>query len=639
MKTFTTGSNRALRTTSVLGRGGEGTVFNIEGQPDLAAKIYTDGKHLARRDKIAAMVANELHKTSPLVAFPIETLKGDGGDFIGFTMRKVSGVRPVHELYAPGSRKVQFPKADYRFLVRTALNVARAIASVHQSGCVVGDINHSGMLISSGATVTLIDADSFQVRAGTAVYRCLVGTGDYTPPELQGAKLDRVDREPVHDAFGLAVIVFQLLFMGRHPFAGRFSGQGDMPIERAIKEGRFAYSSRKNETRMEPPPFVPTLGDVPPEVASAFERAFAADPSMFRSRPVAKEWVSLLTKFEADLIPCRINPSHHHPKNARGCQWCRLENGTGVTLFPMPDMAVGSNARANFDLTAAIAAIERVVEPGPAPEPALHFKLSAPAARSAHAIDVRRSRLVGRIAGAMIAAISIAIAFNGVPLGLAGLLITGFLFFGRNEGIEQLRAATIKAEGEWKFAAQEWAAEAGNASFLRKREELRNIGKEYQTLSSLEKRQIDDLDSRRAEIQLRRFLEGHPIDRAKIAGIGGGRKSTLASYGIENAFDVTARAIAAVPGFGPSLTSNLLTWRETVQRRFVFNPSLGTDPAAIRQVKDAIARRRNDIEQALRRGPIELEQIRNHAFSIRSKPTQRLVEAFRAMTQAKADFS
>jgi DNA-binding helix-hairpin-helix protein with protein kinase domain len=30
--------------------------------------------------------------------------------------------------------------------------------------------------------------------------------------------------------------------MGRHPFAGRYLGLGEMPIERAIAECRFAYS-------------------------------------------------------------------------------------------------------------------------------------------------------------------------------------------------------------------------------------------------------------------------------------------------------------------------------------------------------------------------------------------------------------
>ncbi|MFX9050393.1 hypothetical protein ABTN54_20170, partial [Acinetobacter baumannii] len=75
--------------------------------------------------------------------------------FLGFLMRLVSGYRPIHELYGPKSRKAHFPKADYRFLVRAALNVSNAVVKVHQSGCVIGDFNHSGVLVSNEATVSL----------------------------------------------------------------------------------------------------------------------------------------------------------------------------------------------------------------------------------------------------------------------------------------------------------------------------------------------------------------------------------------------------------------------------------------------------------------------------------------------------
>lgn len=45
-----------------------------------------------------------------------------------------------------------------------------------------------------------------------------------------------------------------MLFMGRHPFAGRYLGSGEMPIPRAIKECRFAYGARRTAVQMEKPP-------------------------------------------------------------------------------------------------------------------------------------------------------------------------------------------------------------------------------------------------------------------------------------------------------------------------------------------------------------------------------------------------
>ena len=141
---------------------------------------------------------------------------------------------------------------------------------MHAAGCVIGDLNHSGILVGTDATATLIDCDSFQFSKDGKTYYCEVGVPDYTPPELQGRSLSNVPRTQNHDAFGLGVAIFSLLFLGRHPFAGKYLGRGDMPEEQAIAEYRFAYSSERSRTQTEPPPFAPTLSYVPKELAAAF---------------------------------------------------------------------------------------------------------------------------------------------------------------------------------------------------------------------------------------------------------------------------------------------------------------------------------------------------------------------------------
>jgi DNA-binding helix-hairpin-helix protein with protein kinase domain len=264
----------------------------------------------ARREKILAMVQASLHSGANGVAYPIAPLFHSSGAFAGFTMQKVGKRRPIHELYSPSSRRQQFSKADFRFLIRSALNVANAVAAVHSAGCVIGDINHSGILISQDAIAALIDADSFQFHFQGHTFRCAVGVPDFTPPELQGGRLDRTDRTSNHDAFGLAVVIFQMLFMGRHPFVGGYLGGGDMPMERAIAECRFTYSSDRGRTRMEAPPHVPSLEDIPPELANAFETAFSPK-SLNGGRPTAADWCRLLKGAEAQIVRCQSSPSHH----------------------------------------------------------------------------------------------------------------------------------------------------------------------------------------------------------------------------------------------------------------------------------------------------------------------------------------
>src|SRR5258708_7302656 len=125
-----------------MGRGGEGEVYLVSNDPKTAVKIYTNLKNIQREAKVSAMVNYKLADKTSLVAFPNGIVKTKTGVFVGFVMKLVRGYRPLHEAYGPKSRKIHFPNADYRFLMRVATNVARAIGQVHQTACVIGDINH-----------------------------------------------------------------------------------------------------------------------------------------------------------------------------------------------------------------------------------------------------------------------------------------------------------------------------------------------------------------------------------------------------------------------------------------------------------------------------------------------------------------
>ena len=117
-----------------IGRGGEGTVCEVVGAPDLVAKVYTDGRAEDRREKIEAMVAAGLHRQASHISFPIDVLLGDKGAFVGFTMRRIKGALPVHQLWGSRDRQEKFPDATVAFMVRVAGNAARAVGELHQAG-------------------------------------------------------------------------------------------------------------------------------------------------------------------------------------------------------------------------------------------------------------------------------------------------------------------------------------------------------------------------------------------------------------------------------------------------------------------------------------------------------------------------
>jgi len=332
-----------LRRGPRLGRGGEGEVFEVAGQPTLAVKLYHNAVAAERLEKIRAMQDMASDELASIAAWPIDLVL-ENNKPVGFLMPRAKGGKEIHTLYGPKSRKREFPDAGFAFLVHAAANLALAFAVVHERGLVVGDVNDRFAMVAHDATVMLIDCDSFQVGSSKRIFPCEVGVPTFTPPELQTVKSFRgVTRTANHDNFGLAVLLFHLLFLGRHPFAGRPQDGDDPAIENAIKAHRFAYATDIARTRMQPPPNTLRPSAASDHIAELFERAFAPEASSDNNpRPTALDWVSALENLQAALQPCSDNRAHAFHRSLAACPWCALEARTGLELFnyiPPPNAA------------------------------------------------------------------------------------------------------------------------------------------------------------------------------------------------------------------------------------------------------------------------------------------------------------
>lgn len=616
MKTPTlfTQDGRPLTLDRRVGKGGEGEVYGVAGATDVLVKFYTLADLDSREAKVKAMIAQGLAKASPLIAFPVQVVKDRTGKFAGFTMKRVSEHQALHELYSPGARKAAFPRADYRFLVRAAANIARAVAAAHHADCVIGDLNHSGVLVSDKATAALIDADSFQVSEGAKQHLCKVGVPEYTPPELQGQRLDRVARTANHDAFGLAVMIFQLLWMGRHPFAGRYR-QGEMPLERAITEFRFAYSKTR-DVDMEPPPAVPGLTGFPSEIAAAFEQAFS--PSGATARPTAKQWIALLTELEKSLRPCTANALHHYPAIGGDCPWCRMERLQGVQLFVPFAHAFAADPSAKLGTTKGdIEAIWRAIEAVQPPPTGPHtpFVQTVNPEPSAEAKAGKGKPWERKFGGLIVIAIAIAVALGQPslwPIWGAGGIWGLVLLFG--DGGVARRATFISTardvELRWLQALHDWQSRTGSTAFADAKSSLASLKAEIESLPAKEHERVQAYAANRRAEHLRAHLEKFQLRRFKIAGIGPSKEATLRSYGIETAADVTPSAVQRVPGFGPVSSRPLLEWRRKHEATFnyVVTPT-AADRAAITSIKNEFAKRGGELKAKLATGPAELAKV------------------------------
>ena len=210
--------------TEQIGSGGEGTVYVCPNDFELVAKIYHEPPTAEKAEKLRWMADNQNDRLLKVAAWIVDTLHDEpDGKTVGFLMPNVKA-KEIHELYSLKSRRVYFPDATWKFLVHTAANLARAFYNLHKSGHIMGDINQGNCVVLADGTVKLIDCDSYSVSRGDYRYPCEVGVATHLAPELQKVNLRDAKREVKHDNFGLAVIIFQLLFLGRHPFAGNFLG-------------------------------------------------------------------------------------------------------------------------------------------------------------------------------------------------------------------------------------------------------------------------------------------------------------------------------------------------------------------------------------------------------------------------------
>lgn len=630
-----------------IGKGGEGAVYAIGDDRQYAVKIYTTHDFATKESKIEAMVRAKLAGTAPLVAFPISVAKAKSGAFLGFVMKLVVDHKPLHDLYSPGSRKQHFPQADYRFLVRAAANFARAMASVHQSKCVIGDINHSGILVSPKATVSLIDADSFQFSDSGRQFLCQVGVPEYTPPELQGKSLGGILRTQGHDAFGMAVVIFQLLFMGRHPFVGTVR-RGDIPpLHENIQNFRYAYAETR-DVGMDQPPGTPALSDFSPGLAGLFEDAFSRQNA--DQRPTAEQWIKQLDALEQSLGQCQENPLHYVPRDASECAWCEMERQTGSILFLpyIPGARLQSEnfdpGAAAFNLDAIWVRIDSVIRTlAGTPQPQIN---ATTVEASLQAKQARDGKSTQKPFGYVLMIVATVLLFAAPMVWILWLILAywGYSMVtevpSRTFDSTPFRRAHAEAEARWSKAISDWYARLGYTDFIDLKKELIAARDAYKALDEEERQLRAKYQDERRQRHLSAFLDQFDIQKAKIHGIGQAKQAVLASYGIDTAADISKSRLLSVPGFGDVNSRGLLEWRAELEKKFVYHlKENDTDRQELARIRALIAAKAVPLRKKLSVGPQNMETLARRIKQAVSNPDPGLAQIQRQRDQANADIA
>lgn len=618
MPIFYNSDGEVIKLGRELGRGGEGAVFELSEDAAQVAKIYHEPIDLEKSEKLGQMVALKSEKLLKLAAWVTDTLHDTPhGKTVGFLMPRVSSATAIHELYNPRSRRQHFPEADWRFLLHAAANLARAFSVVHQHNHVIGDVNHGNVVIARDATVRLIDCDSYHLNAAEKSYLCEVGVSTHTPPELQGHSLRELERTANHDRFGLAVLIFQLLFMGRHPFSGAFLGAGDSTLESSIAARRFAFGDDAADRQMKQPPGTLPLAAVTPEIENLFKRAFLE----IENRPTAREWVETLGAQSENLRECAANTGHYYWQNLAKCPWCALEAKTGVLFFPAR-FTGDFGADGELDLYTLGQLIDAIKPPEAVQNLAIKpqnqlVTVNLPASPGIQATLANYNTGLTAYLGVLSLTIVLLVAFVGFSflfyvfqLAFGGFwLCWGIIKTLSKRAADETQSALDAAYEKWEAFKEQSDQKVLHAGFDTKRAELKTAIKEYSELSKRKEALCTEIAAARRADNLEAHLAGFSVRDSGIAGLTDERVEALEQNNVKSARDVTTPAFAAMPQFSFFHRRKLIEWRAELEKQFVFEPNAVVKHEVAQAAELEIAQIRQQLEAKLRHGLPELQQI------------------------------
>ena len=608
---FRDSTGATLTIARKLGEGGEGVVFTTNEKQDVVAKIYNHPLTSIQIAKLQEMVHAADDTLGSVSAWPTAMLYKDT-QAVGFTMPMLTSQHPLHDLFGPKRRQALFPNAHWSFLVHTGINLARAFEVLHDRDIVVGDVNSNNVVVYPDSTARLIDCDSFQIRGSRELFRCNVGVAEYQPPELQGRDFSLVERLPQHDLFGLAVMIFQLLFVGKHPFAGVLPGNtgGAQPIGANVAAKRFFYGHEGRRAGLKPPPGSLTLTAITPHLSTLFRNAFLGETA---ARPSAAAWRSALTDLKSKTVVCRANPLHHYLKKA-ACPWCDLER-SGLYYFSGFASAAADETLwqsfTNADVDRAWAEIEAVKAPVPIDPVLAPTRRYRPMPLSLWSKRRKRAYIAGAVITVLAAA---SLTYWNQPAlavyAVVGAFVLSVIFRpdARKVAAQRWRRHS-DARKAHRAAEQAWARAAKSTLFIEEHERLSRARRQLLDQRSRYEAELAGLRKNRERKERDAILRRHRIAACNIPEITWHIQEMLRNAGVETAADLSFERLEGFPGLWRPAKYYLLAWRMTIESKIRINPKMGLDAELLRELKTSHIRERAVNEKLLTSGAESLRRL------------------------------
>ncbi len=314
---------RQIALGKLVKSGGAGSVYLLPDAPTQVAKIYHDAVDLALYErKIQAMLrlAPDLPDLQDgdaritQIAWPQALLRDSGRRFRGFLMPRLPLDDTAELEYMLQERQARAAGLPVGLGARVTLaaNASAVVAELHRRQHFVVDLKPVNIrFYRRSLHLAMLDCDGFSINGDLQRYEAPQYTPDYLAPEFH--RHHRLaGHEAEQDRFALAVLIFQLLNFGIHPYSGRpINDQVPTDIPGRIAGRYYAYGLHAHP-RMQPNPSS-GHAQIPATLRTMFDRAFSATG---QARPTALEWSQALAPYalrsSGRLIVCARNREHQY---------------------------------------------------------------------------------------------------------------------------------------------------------------------------------------------------------------------------------------------------------------------------------------------------------------------------------------
>lgn len=309
----------------------DGKVYSYIENSDCYVKVYDFSQvDLKLSKKLATMIEQRpsfSHKSemnSSCLLWPSDMIFDDEGHYRGYSFDRIDlqDFIPLSLMIAPAS---VFDN-NYKKRILTAYHFAALMSNLHQHAIYLINLDPARILINKHDLRPLIvDCDRLSIAGRNTIrYPANECNWLYCTPEAVKQSKPAYKLGMSQDNYAIAVLVFQLLNQGLHPYQAwpkpvyRASGR----LKKLIENQVFVYQDDSPYARYRPLTW--SMHDYfDEETKDLFCRAFSQGSEC----PSASEWQLHLKKYVSDntdtLMQCKSDPGHFH--FYKGCGECGLD--------------------------------------------------------------------------------------------------------------------------------------------------------------------------------------------------------------------------------------------------------------------------------------------------------------------------